>query len=65
MAGIRNMICFIPQVLVKSDDDPDHDEWINVGIESATIAEAENQASQFPLTDRILQFRVIESEICS
>lgn len=46
---------FIPQVQVISG------EWIEVGIPTSSFMEAENQRYQFPLTDKILAFRVLQS----
>ena len=46
---------YIPQVQVVSG------QWIEVGIPTSTFIEADRQRSQFPLTNNIVAFRVIQS----
>ena len=46
---------YIPQVQVVSG------QWVEVGIPTSSFEEADRQRSQFPLTDKITGFRVIQS----
>ena len=46
---------YIPQVQIISGD------WIEVGIPSASFEDADNQKDQYPLTSKIIGFRVLQN----
>lgn len=46
---------YIPQVQVVSG------QWIEVGIPTSSFEEADHQRTQFPLSNKVIGFRVIQS----
>lgn len=54
---ITDMVCevFIPQIQIQSG------QWIEVGIPTNTFVEAEQQREQFPLSNKMIAFRIIRS----
>lgn len=48
-------VVYIPQVQIQSG------QWIDVGIPASSLQEADVQKTLFPLTNRLIAFRIMQS----